>query len=132
MPVDPRLLDSPFGHIVTFVIPAVLNLGHIAAVVALCLTLFFTVRGRQLPAGRERDRATWYRRRATEAALFLSGVAILLDAMIVGSVGWSGGSNIVFLPLAVPIVVLVCVTIIVLFRQFGRSLGVPDWISRAQ
>jgi hypothetical protein len=125
-------MDSPFGHIVHFVIPAVLNIGHIAAVIALCLTLFFTIRGRWLPAGRERDRATWYRRRATEAALFLSSVAILSDAMIVGSVGWSGGNGIVFLPLAAPIIVLACVTMAVLFRQFGRSLGIPDWTSRAR
>ena len=77
MPVDPRILDTPFGHIVAVVVPLVINLGHVAAIVALCLTLLLTIQGRWLRPGRARDRVTWYRRRMTEAALVLTGVAVL-------------------------------------------------------
>lgn len=130
MPVDPRILDTPFGHVVTVVFPAVINLGHIAAMLALCLTLVLTARGRGLPVGQERDRVTWYRRRTTEVALILSGVALLFDAMMVGSLGIAVATAVVFLPLVVPVIVLAGVTIIALLRQFGPSLGIPDWTSR--
>jgi len=130
MPVDPRILDTPFGHVVAIVVPAVIMLGHVAAILALCLTLTLTARGHGLPTGRERDRVTWYRRRTTEVALILSGVAILLDALLVGSIGIADADRVVFLPLAVPIIALVGVTVIALLRQFGPSLGIPDWTSR--
>lgn len=130
MPVDPRILDTPFGHVVTVVVPVVINLGHVAAILALCFTLVLTARGHGLPAGRERDRVTWRRRQTTEVALILSGVVILLDAMIVGSIGIVDADHVVFLPLAAPIVVLAGVTVVALIRQFGPSLGIPDWTSR--
>ena len=132
MPVDPRILDTPFGHIVAVVVPLVINLGHVAAIVALCLTLLLTLQGRWLPPGRERDRVTWYRRRMTEAALVLTGVAVLLDIMVISSVGWGGGEKLFLLPLVVPIILLACITVVVLLRQFGPSLGIPDWSSRPQ
>jgi len=130
MPVDPRIMDTPFSHIAAVVVPAVINLGHVAALVALCLTLVLTACGRGLPVGRERERVTWYRRRTTELALILSGVALLLDTMLVGSIGIVDADRVVFLPLAPPLIVLVGVTIIALSRQFGLSLGIPDWTSR--
>jgi len=132
MPVDPHILDTSFGHIVTFVVPAVINLGHVAAILALCLTLVLTAHGNGLPVSRERERVTWRRRCATEVALILSGVAMLLDAMLVGSLGIADAANVVFLPLAPPIIVLAGVTVIALLRQFGPSLGIPDWTSRPQ
>ncbi len=132
MPVDPRILDAPFGHVVAAVVPVVITLGHVAAILALCLTLVLTARGRCLPVGRERDRVTWYRRRMTEVALILSGVTILLDAMLVGSLGIVDADRVVFLPLVAPIIALVGATVIALLRQFGPSLGIPDWTSRPQ
>jgi len=132
MPVDPRILGTPFGHIVAVVVPLVINLGHVAAIVALCLTLLLTIQGRWLRPGRARDRVTWYRRRMTEAALVLAGVAVLLDIMVIGSVGWGGGEKLFLLPLVVPIILLACITVVVLLRQFGPSLGIPDWSSRPQ